>query len=116
MSFDNLKFNTVVTERGFGEKYFTLKQHGGAIRLTLNVGAVILVNSMLEDYNAIDLLVSDDNVFAIKPKTKPKSKNNKVFTVTGLSGKIKNIPFNRRLPVVIYKDMIVCDLRHTKTL
>jgi hypothetical protein len=109
--FDDLEFTTVVQKRNMGDAYFKFKQNGKSIRLMMSVKAVNLANSIVDGYNHIELMVSGDSVIAIKPKIKPKSKNNKFFTATGLKGKIKDLPFDKRMPVVLYKDMIVCDLR-----
>ena len=109
--FDDLEFTTVVSKRKMGDAYFKFKQQNNSIRLMMSIEAVKLANSIVDGYNHIELMVSGDSVIAIKPKTKPKSKNNKTFTATGLKGKIKNLPLNERLAVTLYKDMIICDLR-----
>jgi hypothetical protein len=111
MRFDNLEFKAVVTKRSSGSPYITLTSKNNSIRMILNVDAVDMGNIICDGYNDIDLLVAGRDVFAFKTKIKPKSKNNKSFTVTGLNGNIDNIPFNKRLYVVMHNDMIVCDLR-----
>lgn len=111
MDFDNLEFKTVIPSRAVESEFITLKKRGSSIILGLNVCAVDMLKQLMPNYNAIELLVAGDSVFAIKPKTKPRSKNQSQFTATALKGKIKNLPFNRRLFVVMYKDMVVCDLR-----
>ena len=109
--FDDLEFTTVVHKRKMGDAYFKFKKQNNSIRLIMSIEAVKLANSVVDGYNHIELMVSGDSVIAIRPKIKPKSKNNKCFTVTGLKGKIKNLPLNERLKVSLYKDMVVCDLR-----
>ena len=111
MNFDDLEFKTVTPSRPVGSEFITLKKRGYSITLVLNVCAVDTLKELLPDYNAIELLVAGDGVFAIKPKTRPKGKNQSQFTATSLKGKIKNLPLNERIPVALYKDMIVCDLR-----
>ena len=111
MRFDNLEFKTVVSERTLGSPYITLSKKRNSIRMILNVDAVAMGNIICDGFNDIELLVAGREVFAIKTKIKPKSKNNKSFTATGLNGNIDNIPFNKRLYVVLHDGMIVCDLR-----
>ena len=116
MNFDDLDFKTVVAERKLGSPYITLSEKNNSIIMILNVDAVTMGDIICDGFNDIELLIAGREVFAIKTKIKPRSKNNKSFTVTGLRGKIDNIPFGRRLYVVMWNNMIVCDLRKDKSI
>tara|TARA_R110000850_G_scaffold205293_1_gene331422 strand:+ start:72 stop:434 length:363 start_codon:yes stop_codon:yes gene_type:complete len=114
--FDDLIFKSVVPFKGGGAEFITLKERSGSIVLGLSVGVQDMCNSILPNYNGIEVLVAGDSVFAIRPKIKPKTKNQSKFTATALKGVIKDLPLNKRLFVVEHKGMVVCDLRKTDKL
>lgn len=110
MKLDDLTFKTVVLNKDPKSIFISIRERKGTLILGLSVGAQELCNELTNKYNAIELLVANDGVFAIKPIIKSKGVNQKQFSVTALRDNVKNIRLNKRLFVVEYKGMIVCDL------
>ena len=111
MELDKLVFKTVVLTKNASEKFITLRERKGTYILGLSVGTQGMCEELVPNYNGVELLVANESVFAIKPIIKPKGNNQKQFSATVLRGSLKDIRFNKRLFVVMYKDMIVCNLK-----
>lgn len=110
MNLDDLEFKTVVLSKKPSSVYINIRERKGTFIIGLSVGAQELCNEIKNNYNAIEFLVANDRVFAIKPIIKPKGNSQKQFPATVLRDNLKNIRFNQRLIVVKHKGMIVCDL------
>ena len=85
--FDSLTFKKPVKKERVLECSIRLMEKDGSIRLHINTGAIRVLDKIAQGYNSIELLVSEDNVFGIKPKIKLKSKKSDGFYCHGASGK-----------------------------
>jgi hypothetical protein len=113
MSFDDLVFETVTGRGRTGLPYVKLRKHGNGVAIYLNCDTRNILNVLRDKFNGIELLVSGRDVFAIKPiiKNNSKSTNQSTFTLTGIVNRIDNLPVGEKIFVVMWNDMIVCDLR-----
>ena len=108
MNFEGLIFKTVVDPASL--QFITIVKIKDAYGLRLSAGAQQMCEEIAPTYNAIELFVANDSVFAIKPVTKKKGGSKIQFSATALRAAIKNMKFNKRLLVVAHNNIIVCDL------
>lgn len=116
MELDNLSFKPIQKGRHYVKQnrnpHIRLIKRSNTVKISINRSGARILNNILNDYNAVEIMFAGDSFVGIKPviNEKWKSQGQTTFTATGLIECMSDIPYDKKIMAAEHKGMLVCDL------